>query len=184
MAVVCSVLARAIARLSVSRRLVAVVTVFTPWTCSSVAAPIVLIAPSSASTPSRICWRPPLASSLVCAPSSARRRPSAFAATASRAAVCRPRTIFATSVAAAAARSASARTSSAITAKPRPCSPARAASMLAFSDRRFVRSAIRLMVWTMSPISSARLPMSFITTAPCTIASRIFPRPVIVRATV
>src|SRR3569832_2024860 len=110
--------------------------------------------------------------------------PSRLDACASRAAPWRPRTILVTSLAAVAARSASARISSAITANPRPCSPARAATMLAFRDRRFVRSAIRLIVWTMSPISSARLPMSFITVEPSTIAWRILTRPPIVRPTV
>ncbi len=96
-----------------------------------------------------------------------RRRPSrprVEAATASRALACRPRTIFAMSALAAAAairqRCGSPRPPR---RSPRPCSPARAASMLALSDRRLVRSAIMLIVCTMSPISSARLPISFIT---------------------
>ena len=45
------------------------------------------------------------------------------------------------------------RTSSATTAKPRPCSPARAASMAALRPRRFVCAAIPLIISTMAPIS-------------------------------
>ena len=44
--------------------------------------------------------------------------------------------------------SASFLTSSATTAKPRPCSPARAASIAAFSAKRFVCSDICWIVWT------------------------------------
>ncbi|MNN63618.1 hypothetical protein D3C81_1790070 [compost metagenome] len=49
--------------------------------------------------------------------------------------------------------SASFLTSPATTAKPRPCSPARAASMEAFSDRSAVWFEISEMTFTISPIS-------------------------------
>lgn len=50
-------------------------------------------------------------------------------------------------------RSASFLTSSAATAKPRPCSPARAASIAALRARRLDWSAISSMAWVMAPIS-------------------------------
>jgi len=55
-------------------------------------------------------------------------------------------------------RSASLRTSAATTAKPLPASPARAASMAAFSASRFVCAAISLISSTISPIFCARSP--------------------------
>ena len=51
-------------------------------------------------------------------------------------------------------RAASPRTSSATTAKPRPASPARAASMAAFNASRLVCSAIPLITWMIEWISS------------------------------
>ena len=68
------------------------------------------------------------------------------------------RIVSAISLVALVVRSASFRTSSATTAKPRPCSPARAASIAAFNARRFVWSAISSMTFTISPIWSERCP--------------------------
>ena len=145
--------------------------------CSSVARAIcettVVISPS----PPRIFLRPwaPVSDRVLL--SSAMRRPSVEVETASRATSCSARMIAAISDVALAERSARLRISSATTAKPRPASPARAASIDALSDRRLVRSAIRLMVFTMPPISSARLPISRITDADCAIESRRRPMP-------
>ena len=96
-----------------------------------------------------------------------------FAVVASLATSCSARMIAAMSAVALAERSARLRISSATTAKPRPASPARAASIDAFSESRLVRSAIRLMVSTMDVMSPVRLPISRITVADCIIESRM-----------
>ncbi len=57
-------------------------------------------------------------------------------------------------------RSASCRTSSATTANPRPCSPARAASIAAFKARRFVWAAMSSITETILPISADFSPRS------------------------
>ncbi len=69
--------------------------------------------------------------------------------------------------------SASFLTSEATTANPRPCSPALAASIAAFSANRLVRSAISLMRATISPISADRWPRSAISSAYLTTVSRM-----------
>ena len=69
------------------------------------------------------------------------------------------------------APSARFRTSSATTANPRPCSPARAASIAAFRARRLVWSAIPATVFTTWPISSAWRSSSPMILADCTFFS-------------
>ena len=87
---------------------------------------------------------------------------SLMAATDSWVAPCMPRMCDDISSVAFAVWLASDLTSEATTAKPRPASPARAASMVAFSASRLVCSAIAVISLTTSPISCAardNLPM-------------------------
>ena len=56
-------------------------------------------------------------------------------------------------------RRASVRTSAATTAKPRPASPARAASTAAFNARRFVWNASSLMSRMIAAVRSAASPI-------------------------
>ena len=80
---------------------------------------------------------------------------SLMAATDSWVAPCMPRMCDDISSVAFAVWLASDLTSDATTAKPRPASPARAASMVAFSASRLVCSAIAVISLTTSPISCA-----------------------------
>ena len=72
------------------------------------------------------------------------------------------------------ARKARDRTSSATTAKPRPASPARAASTAALSASRLVWKAISLMSFRMSEVRSA--PWRIRSMAPCIFATTFVPR--------
>ena len=119
-----------------------------PWTgCSA--------APPTGSLPAP--GPPPRAPST---PRATLAAPSSVARTASSVPFCTARTSSAISREEDPAFSASLRTSSATTAKPRPCSPARAASMAAFSASRLVWSAMSWIVLTILPISSERWPIS------------------------
>ena len=94
-----------------------------------------------------------LALSAICMPFSASVEPSSIASTTRRVSAWMRLIISAILAVAEVVRSASLRTSSATTAKPRPCSPARAASMAAFSANKLVWSAISSITCTISPIS-------------------------------
>ncbi|MNN39148.1 hypothetical protein D3C81_1531760 [compost metagenome] len=86
-----------------------------------------------------------------------------------RAAVCSPAISVWISAVAPAVRCASERTSSATTAKPRPISPARAASMAAFKASRLVWSAIeRITVNTPPMVADSSARCSIICALPCT----------------
>ena len=87
------------------------------------------------------------------------------ASTASPVSCCTWRITSPISLVASTERSASLRTSSATTAKPRPASPARAASMAAFRASRFVWSAISSITSRILPISCERLPRPVMTRA-------------------
>src|SRR5580704_3251148 len=108
--------------------------------CSSTAAAI-------AAEISEICWIVPLI--------------SLIAATESCVALCMPAICVEMSPVALAVCAASALTSWATTAKPRPASPARAASMVALSASRLVCSAIAVISWTTSPMRLAAADSSF-----------------------
>jgi len=71
------------------------------------------------------------------------------------------------------------RTSSATTANPRPCSPARAASMAAFRASKLVWSAIRTTAPTISPICSEFFSSSLISLVDSMFASALVCTPLI-----
>mmetsp|Transcript_5839 Transcript_5839/g.22853 ORF Transcript_5839/g.22853 Transcript_5839/m.22853 type:complete len:254 (+) Transcript_5839:806-1567(+) len=126
-----------------------------PSDCSAVA---VVISPMMSLTRSTA----PTSSSMVLPASATRRAPAS-----TRSTLLPIRLLI--SLAASALRPASDRTSPATTAKPRPCSPARAASTAAFSARMLVWKAMPSMVPMMSAICFELWLMSpMVAMTPCT----------------
>ena len=122
--------------------------------CSSAAAAMVCMWPLRALTSSNPFFRLSWASPDFFTVSSSRASRSRTTEPALSESLCSPAMSFWISWAALPDSSASLRTSSATTAKPRPASPARAASMAAFRASRFVWSAMPVIVDTKPAMDS------------------------------